>query len=38
MRSLNISCIGLNKKGCQMIIKTFLECANKDWGLDANLK
>jgi len=38
MKSLNISCLGISKKGCQAIIKTFLECANKDWGLDCNLK
>jgi hypothetical protein len=38
MKSLNISCLGVDKKGCQVIIKTFLDCANDVWGLDCNLK
>ena len=38
MKSLNISCLDINKKGCQMIIKTFMDCANNVWGLDCNLK
>lgn len=38
MKRLNISCLGISKKGCQMIIKTFMDCANDVWGLDCNLK
>lgn len=38
MKSLNISCLGMNKKACQAILKTFKECANDIWGLDQNLR
>lgn len=38
MKSVNISCLGLNKKACKMIVDTVMECANAVWSLDFNLK
>ena len=38
MKSLDISCLGLNKKACSMIIDTIMQCANDVWGLDFNLR